>query len=161
MFEVADLFNLGVEWAWVWLRAQGDNALLFILLSAVSQMPQDHPLPLSPMHLRRERHPQLLQLPPALLGHPHRHPHCVLGLLHLWEAGHSRRSAGPLKQPSKLRSWPGNLMAEGVGRGVYPGPCTALRLSSHSAARSPGSPSLSALALAWEEDAQIGPRRVR
>lgn len=104
MFEVADLFNLGVEWAWGWLRAQADSALLFILLSAVSQMPPDHPLPLSPMHLRRER--QLLQLPPALLGHPHRHPHCVLGLLHLWEAGHSWHSAGPLKQPSKLRSWP-------------------------------------------------------
>lgn len=114
--KLRDLFNLGVEWAWGWLRAQGDSALLFILLSAVSQMSPDHSLPLLPMHLRRERHPQLPQLPPALLGHPHRHPHCVLGLLHLWEVGHSRRSAGPLKQPSKLRPWPGNLMAEGMGR---------------------------------------------
>lgn len=81
MFEMLDLCNIGVGWGWSWLRAQSDHALLFILLSAVSQMPPDHPLLLSPMHLRRGRYPQLLQLPLALLGHPHQYLHCVLGLL--------------------------------------------------------------------------------
>lgn len=105
---------------WGWLRIQGDNAFLFfIFLSAVSQILPDHPLPLSPMHLRMGRYPRPLQLSQLLLlRHPHQHPHWVLELLCLWKSGYSQSSVGPLKQTSRLSPWPGNLMAETEGRGI-------------------------------------------
>lgn len=85
----------------------------------VSQMLPDHPLPLSPMHLRMGRYPRPLQLSQLLLlRHPHQHPHWVLELLCLWKSGYSQSSVGPLKQTSRLSPWPGNLMAETEGRGI-------------------------------------------
>lgn len=82
-------------------------------------MPPDYYLPLSPMHLRRERHPHPQKLPSILLLYcPHQHHHWVLELFCLQKLGYSQKSEGPLKQPSRLSPWPGNLMAETEGRGI-------------------------------------------
>nr|XP_025708989.1 zinc finger protein 692 isoform X7 [Callorhinus ursinus] len=101
------------------------------------QMPPEYFLPLSPMHLRG-RHPRPQQLPSILLlYHPHQHHQWVLELFCLRKLGYSRNSEGPLKQPSRLSPWPGNLMAETEGRGI-PG---------HGPPSRPSAPSLLPVAL--------------